>query len=92
MIDSFKHRGLKRLYERGDGSRLPPDMVQKISIILAALDEAHSTNDLDRPSFLLHQLKGNLYPLWSITVRSNWRITFRFEGGTIEDVDFVDYH
>jgi len=25
-------------------------------------------------------------------VRANWRIVFRFEGGKVFDVDFVDYH
>jgi len=27
MIRSFKHRGLKRLYERGDRSGIRPDLV-----------------------------------------------------------------
>lgn len=92
MIETFRHRGLKRLYERDDASKLPPDMVQRIGIILAALDEANSLDDLNRPSFRLHQLKGDRHPHWSITVRANWRITFLFEEGTVRDVDFVDYH
>jgi proteic killer suppression protein len=29
---------------------------------------------------------------WSITVRANWRIIFRFEEGDATDVDLVDYH
>lgn len=92
MIVGFRHRGLKKLYERGDGSRLPADMIQKISAVLAALDLAQTVNDLDRPSFRLHPLTGNRAGQWSVTVRSNWRIVFRFENGDASDVDFVDYH
>ncbi|VAW13686.1 HigB toxin protein [hydrothermal vent metagenome] len=29
---------------------------------------------------------------WSVTVRANWRITFRFENGDVYDVDYEDYH
>ena len=37
-------------------------------------------------------LKGELAGYWSITVRGNWRIIFRFEEGNATDVDLVDYH
>jgi proteic killer suppression protein len=43
-------------------------------------------------SFRLHPLKGELSGYWSITVRANWRIIFRFEEGDATDVDLVDYH
>lgn len=92
MIVSLKHRGLKRLYEQDDRSKLPPDMVERIRIILAALDAAAELADLERPSFRLHQLKGERKGQWAITVRANWRIVFRFEGLNAYDVDFVDYH
>ena len=28
----------------------------------------------------------------AVTVRANWRVTFRFEGGDAYDVDLEDYH
>jgi proteic killer suppression protein len=40
----------------------------------------------------LHPLKGNLKDFWSVTVRANWRIIFRFEDGDVFDVDLLDYH
>lgn len=91
---NFKSRPLKRLYEKGDKRGLPADMVGKIETILAALDSAQMLNDLDRPSFKLHPLKGDRDGQWSITVRSNWRIVFGFDEVTGEafDVDFIDYH
>jgi len=92
MIQSFKHRGLKRLYERDDRSGLQPDMVNKIERILAALDSAQAPQELDIPGYRLHPLKGDLIGLWAVTVRANWRIVFRFEGTDAFDVELVDYH
>jgi proteic killer suppression protein len=92
VIRSFAHKGLKRLYEADDRSKLPADLVDRIATILAALDEAVVLEDLDRPSFHLHPLKGNLKGRWSITVRANWRVVFRFDGGDAYEVDYLDYH
>ena len=92
MIESFRHKGLKRFYQQDDRSKLPPDMVERIAIILAALDAAATITALNRPSFRLHRLKGNLRSFWAITVRANWRIVFRFEDGKAFDADLVDYH
>lgn len=44
------------------------------------------------PTFRLHLLKGERKGFFSVTVRANWRIIFRFEDGDAFDVDFVDYH
>ena len=67
-------------------------MIGRIRVILAALEAASTVEAMDRPGFRLHPLKGSLKGLWSVTVRANWRIIFRFEGGRASDVDFVDYH
>ena len=92
MISSFRHRGLKRLYERGDRRRVPADMAEKIEDVLAALDSARTVEEMDRPYFRLHPLTGDRKGEWAVTIRANWRITFRFENGDAHDVDFVDYH
>jgi toxin HigB-1 len=70
MIKSFRSRALKRLYEQDDVSRLPRDMVQRIASILAALDSAGTTQDMDRPSLKLHPLKGDRQGRWAVTVSS----------------------
>jgi toxin HigB-1 len=92
MIESFRHKGLKRFYEDDDRKLLPPDMVERIRDILTALDAAESVEGLNRPSFRLHALKGELKGCWAVTVRANWRIIFRFTNGKASDVDFIDYH
>ncbi len=92
MIRSFKHRGLKRLYERGDRSGIRPDLVDTVERILTVLDSATTPQGLDIPRYHLHSLKGELRGLWSVTVRANWRIVFRFEGEDAFDVELIDYH
>lgn len=67
-------------------------MVERIRTILSFLEAAGDLEDMDQPTFRLHALKGALKGYWSVTVRANWRITFRFEDGDVLDVDFVDYH
>ena len=92
MIQSFRHKGLRRLFEEGDRSRLPAEMVDRIRTILSLLDAASALKDFDRPSFKLHRLKGNMEGFWAVTVRANWRIIFRFSERDVHEVDFMDYH
>ena len=92
MIRSFRHRGLKRLYVRGDRRGLRPDLVARIERILTVLDVATTPSALSLPGNRLHQLKGDRSGLWSVAVNANWRIVFRFEGEDACDVDLVDYH
>jgi toxin HigB-1 len=92
MIGSFKHRGLKRLYERDDCSGIRPDLVDTVQEILTVIDDADSPQDLNLPGYRLHPLKGELKGFWSVTVRANWRIIFRFQGADAFDVELIDYH
>ncbi|MGA2264450.1 MAG: type II toxin-antitoxin system RelE/ParE family toxin [Acidobacteriota bacterium] len=92
MIKSFKHRGLKRFYERGDRSGIRADLVDTVQEILTVLDEAATPQALNLPGYRLHPLKGDLQGFWSVAVRANWRIMFRFEGTDAFDVELIDYH
>ena len=92
MIASFKHKGLKQLYENDNPRGLNPQHVRRIRQILALMEAAEKIADLGLTTFRLHPLKGALAGFWSITVRANWRIIFRFENGKAFDVDLMDYH
>jgi len=92
VIRSFKHRGLKRLYEREDRSGIRPDLVDTVERILTVLDTALTLQALNIPRYHLHPLKGDVRRLWAVTVRANWRIVFRFEGAEAFDVERIDYH
>jgi proteic killer suppression protein len=92
MIRSFKHRGLKRLYERDERGGIRPDLVDTVERILTVLDTAMTPQALDIPGYRLHAPKGDLKGFWAVTVRANWRIIFRFQGEDAFDVELIDYH
>jgi proteic killer suppression protein len=92
MIESFRHKGLKQLFEDDDAKGVNAEHMRKIKQILALLDAAEKVADLDYATFRLHPLKGDLKGFWSLTVRANWRIIFRFDNGKASDVYLVDYH
>lgn len=92
MIQSFRHKGLKRLYEDDDPRGVMTEHLTKLRNILARLDAAGSVEDMNLPGFNLHALKGPLHGFMSVTVRANWRVTFRLVDGNAFDVDYLDYH
>jgi proteic killer suppression protein len=91
VIRSFRHRGLKRLWN-GDPTRTAPEVRQRIENVLAVLEAASQPADLNLPGYRLHALKGDMKGYWSVSISGNWRITFRMENGDAFDVDLVDYH
>jgi toxin HigB-1 len=92
MIRSFRHRGLRRFYERDDASQIRASYRRKVARILADLDSARAPQDMDFPGLRLHPLTGDLKGFWSVTISANWRIIFRFDDADVVDVDLVDYH
>jgi toxin HigB-1 len=92
VIRGFRHRGLRRLFEQGESKGIRPDQREKVENILAVLNRARRPEDMNLPGFRLHRLKGDLKDFWSVTVRANWRVIFRFEQGDAYYVDLIDYH
>ncbi len=92
MIVSIQHKGLRKLWTKNDASKLPPDQVGKIRTILTLLHAAEKVYDMNFPGSALHSLKGDMEGYWSVTVKANWRIIFRFEDGKVYLVDYMDYH
>ena len=92
MIVSFKHRGLKALYDGRTTRRAAPEHIQKLRDILAVLDRSRRVQDADLPGFRLHPMKGKMKGHYAIDVSGNWRVTFRFEESGVVDVDYLDYH
>ncbi len=92
MIESFKSKKLKLLYQSGDGSKIGSDLIGKVERILTVLDAATSEQALDLPSYHLHPLKGELKGFWNVSVSRNWQIIFRLDAGKAQDVDLIDYH
>lgn len=92
MIETIKHKRLRWLYEKNDRSGIRPDLVEKVRKILSALEAANGPEDMALPSFRLHPLTGDRRGAYSVTVKANWRVTFRFLEGAAHDVNLEDYH
>ena len=92
VIQSFRHRGLKTLYDGGPPAKVAPGHVAKLERILTALDRSSGPEGMDLPGFRLHPLKGSLKGHYAVSVSGNWRVTFRFEDGRAVNVDYLDYH
>jgi len=92
MIGSFRLKGLKLLFEKGERRKVRPDHADKIERILARLEEASEVGNMNLPGFRLHPVEGDLAGFWSVAVSGNWLLIFRFEAGVASDVDQIDYH
>jgi proteic killer suppression protein len=92
VIRTFRHRGLKALYEKGKIRGLNPDWIRRIRAILARLDASAEPTDMALPGLRLHPLKGRYQGFWAVDVSGNWRIIFQFVDGDASDVDLIDYH
>ena len=92
MIETIQHKGLRRLYEKNDRSGLRADLVEKLQKILSALEAANGPEDMALPLFRFHPLTGGRRGTYSVTVKANWRVTFRFQDGAAYDVNLEDYH
>ena len=92
MIQSIRHKGLRRLHETGSTSGVQASHAKRLRFQLAALDTAHVIDDLDIPGFVLHPLKGTMKGRWAISVNGNWRLTFEFRDGNVFVLDYEDYH
>jgi toxin HigB-1 len=91
LIESFRHRGLKELFETGRSGRVDPRLIQRCADVLDALDVANSLNDLNLPGFQLHTLQGK--PVrHSIHVNGPRCITFEWDAPRAYKVDLEQYH
>jgi toxin HigB-1 len=92
MIINIRHKGLKDLFETGSKKGVDATLAAKMVRQLDALDVVRTPDDLRFPGWGLHQLKGERTGTWSVKVNGNWRITFTFNNGDVENVDLEDYH
>ena len=92
MILTFRHKGLERFFRTGSTSGIQARHANRLRLILAQLDQSRAIADMNTPGLALHSLKGERKGTWAVTVQANWRITFRYENGNAEVVNYEDYH
>ena len=92
-VRSFRHKGLKRLYETGSRRGIRADLVAKLEDILHAIEQARQVEQVGLfPGWRLHPLKGGRVGEWSVWVTGNYRPTFRVDGEDVRDIDLEDHH
>jgi len=92
MIQNFRHKGLKQLFESVTSGGVNPQHVSRLRGILALLETAETIDDMDLAGLNLHELKGERKGTWSVKVSGNWRVTFKIKQGDVIDVNYEDYH
>jgi len=91
MIRSFKHTGLKALFDTGESANVRPDLQARALRRLDALDRADALNDLNVPGFDFHHLRGRPRR-YSLHVNGPWCITFEWIDGEALRVNLEQYH
>jgi proteic killer suppression protein len=92
MIRLFKHKGLEHFFVNGSRKGIQPKHAARLRIQLAVLNNAKSAADVAVTTWRLHALTGKLVGHFSIAVDENWRLTFKFNSGDVELLDYQDYH
>lgn len=85
-------KSLKRLWEKGDDSKIHAEWRRKVKRILNALDVTVSPVELPAIPYKPHALTGDRKGVFSVHVSPNWRITYRWNDDGPYDVMLEDYH
>lgn len=92
MIKTYRHNGLKELFEGGKTARIDSKFHARCIEALDVLNRATDLRALNLPSLRLHQLKQFKPLRYSIWISGAWRITFEWDKGDAYRVDFEQYH
>ena len=90
MIRSFRNRALAALWERGDTSRIRPDLVKRLTLRLSRRMQ-RSDQRPEHPGFNFHRLRGRP-TRYTVHVNGPWCLTFEWEGEDAVRVDLEQYH
>ncbi len=91
LIESIKHKGLKRLATKGDTRVMEPE---RLTDMLAFIDAAVGFDHLSiPPNFGFHELTGNRAGSYAMVETKNWRLSFtKVDDQTVADLDLEDCH
>ena len=84
MIRSFRNKGVERFFRSGSRAGIHAAHAPRLARHWPALDAAE---DMNRPGWNWHPLKGGFSGHWSVSVNRNWCLTFAFENGDAILVD-----
>ena len=93
MIDSFKDKETKKIWDEIYSKRFPKD-IQRIGLRkLILINRSKDVNDLRiPPGNRLEQLSGDRKGQYSIRINAQWRICFVWNNGVASEIEITDYH
>ena len=91
MIRTFRHKGLRELFETGESRRVAQTLRQRALRRLDRIDSARDLAEINVPGFGFHPLRGKPRR-YSVHVNGPWCITFGWDGENATDVDLEQYH
>lgn len=92
MIKSWRHKGLKLFYDTGSKAKINANHADRLHDILQVLDFVTSPEQMALPGLKFHKLSGELKGFYAVSVSSNWRLTFAFDGPDAVLVGYQDHH
>jgi toxin HigB-1 len=92
VIRSFRSKGLQELFETDKTAAMDKKLHARCLRRLDALNAAKSPQGMNVPGFNFHELKGFKPTRYTVHVNEPWCITFTFEDGGAQAVDFEQYH
>jgi len=96
VIKSIKGKTTQNIYDGINSKvarRVPVELHERARDLLDAINAMTRVDDLKSPpSNRLHKLKGALKEYWSVSINSQWRIIFKWNGTNANDVEIIDYH
>ena len=93
MIKTFRNWDTERIFKRQRVKRFSLSIQKLAQRKMDLIDGADLIDDLcTLPGNRLEKLSGNRKGQYSIRVKDQWRICFRWKSGQATDVEIVDYH
>jgi proteic killer suppression protein len=92
MIRSYRHKGLKELFEDGGTAEINAKYHGRLRRQLDTINAATDLRQLDLPGWALHALRGRMAGRHAVRVGGPWRLTFEFRDGDAYRLDFEQYH
>jgi proteic killer suppression protein len=93
VIESFGDSNTESIYLGLRIRGLPGDIQERARRKLRMINQARIMEDLlVPPGNRLERLKGDLEGFWSIRINQQWRVIFRWENGSKQEVKITDYH
>lgn len=92
LIRTFRHKGLKELFETGRTAKVPADLSRRCLNRMTVLNRAMQVREVIGAGFDTHPLTGTNPVRYAMSVNGPWRITFEFNTGDAYAVDLEQYH